>query len=120
VFAFFAGIGHNERTEFRLWSRKDDLLGFAVLESHLIMLNFILLSYAEPDLLMTGAAVSAVLCGIVLMGGRSVVGRPLRLLSNLCRRSLRRETVVYARIPGADRGHEHDTPGVQHSLQRVA
>ncbi len=84
------------------------------------MLSLILFSYAEPDLLMTGAAVSAVFCGIVLMGGRLVVGRPLRMLSNLCKRSLGRESVIYVRIPSTDRGHEQDILDVQRPLQRVA
>jgi len=84
------------------------------------MLNFILFSYVEPDLLMTGAAVSAVLCGIVLMGGRLVIGRPLRVLSNLYKRRLHREPATYARIPGAGHGQEQDFRSVRHPSQRVA
>lgn len=49
-----------------------------------------LLCSAAPDVTMAGAAAFAVFCGIVLMGGRSVVSRPLRLLSNLYSRSPRR------------------------------
>jgi len=84
------------------------------------MSNLVLFSYTAPDLLMAGSAVFAMLCGIVLMGGRSVVGRPLRMISNLRSRSLCREPLVCVRIPRAERGHEQDLPAVQHPLQRVA
>jgi hypothetical protein len=83
------------------------------------MSNLLLLSFAAPDLMMAGAAVFATLCGIVLMGGRSVVGRPLRMLSHLRTRNLHRQEIVSVRIQLADR-MEQDVSGVQRPLQRVA
>jgi len=43
------------------------------------MCGLFALSFASD--LTVGAAVAAVFCGVVLMGGRSLVGRPLRMLS---------------------------------------
>ncbi len=61
------------------------------------MLSYlVLLSYDAPDLMMAGGAVFAMLCGLVLMGGRSFVGRPLRMLSSFRHRSLSHEPVICA------------------------
>ncbi len=83
------------------------------------MPNLVLFSYSAPDL-MTGAAVFAMLCGVVLMGGRSMVGRPLRMLSNFYNRGLRRESVACVTIPRADPVREQDVRGMQASSQRAA
>ena len=83
------------------------------------MSNLVLFSYGSPDLMMAGAAVFALLCGIVLMVGRSVVGPPLRLLSNL-RRSLHREPVVCLTFPIADRLREQNVHNVQRPMRRAA
>lgn len=84
------------------------------------MSNLVVFSFATPDLMMAGAALFAMLCGIVLMGGRSVIGWPLRMLLNLCNRSMQRETVacepaVCLQFPRVDRVHERDV----RSSQRV-
>jgi hypothetical protein len=47
----------------------------------------VLLAYGVPDQAMAGAAVVAAICGLVLMGGRTFVGGPLRFLSQVCVRS---------------------------------
>jgi hypothetical protein len=84
------------------------------------MSSFVLFSYGAPDLMMAGAAIFAMLCGVVLMGGRLVVGRPLRMLLNLRSRGLRHEPVACVAIPRSDRMHEQNGPGVERPLQRAA
>ena len=83
------------------------------------MPSLVLFSYAAPDL-MTGAAVFAMLCGVVLMGGRSMVGRPLRMLSNFYNRGLHREPVVCVTVPRADAVREQDVRGIQAPSRRAA
>ena len=115
VIDFFSDIGHIEVIEHRLRSWKYDLLSFATLEGFVVMSSLVLFSFGAPDLMMTGAAFFAMFCGIVLMGGRSVVSRPLRAISNLCNRSPRREpaAIVCLTFPGADRRREHDVRGIR-------
>jgi hypothetical protein len=84
------------------------------------MSNLLLFANGTPDLMMAGAAVFAMLCGIVLMGGRSVIGGPLRALTSLLGRSMRRESVVCMRVPGVDRGLDQGARKVQHPVQHVA
>jgi hypothetical protein len=103
-----------------LHSWKYGLLSFAALESLLIMSNLVLFSFDTPDLMMAGAATFAILCGIALMGGRSVVGTPLRMLLVLCGRNLHREPVLSAMIPHADEGDEQDARGTHRPFQHVA
>ncbi len=79
------------------------LLSFASLESLVTMSNLLLFSYALPDVMMAGTAFFAIFCGIVLLGGRSVVAVPLRMFSNLRSRGMRREPVVCLTFPDADR-----------------
>jgi len=43
----------------------------------------LLFASAVADPAVTGAAALAVLCGVVLLGGRSVIGFPLRLVRSL-------------------------------------
>jgi hypothetical protein len=76
------------------------------------MSNLVLFSFGALDL---GAAVLALFCGIVLLGGRTVLGLMLRILPNLRGRSLRREPVL---VP-AERVQEQEVRGVQGPLQRV-
>ena len=52
------------------------------------------------------------LCGIVLMGGRSVIGRPLRAL-NLCHRNLRHEPAVFLKFPRVDPVYDRDVRAVR-------
>ena len=66
------------------------------------MSNLVLFSFDTPDLMVAGAAAFAMFCGIALMGGKSVVGGPLRVLSNLRGRSMRHEAVLSATPPHAD------------------
>ena len=68
------------------------------------MSNLLLFANGTPDLMMAGAAIFAMLCGIVLMGGRSVVGGPLRALTSFLGWSMRREGVACMRVPSVDRG----------------
>ena len=68
-------------------NRKNHLLSFASMEGAITM-RVCWFCLAASD--MAGAAALAVFCGIVLMGGRAVVSRPLRVLSSLYRRGLRR------------------------------
>ncbi len=85
------------------------------------MSNPVLFSSLDaPDLMMAGAAIFAVLCGIVLMGGRSAVGLLLRMLLNHRGRSLRRRSVACAVIPPAQRVSERDVRAVRGPAQRVA
>ncbi len=77
------------------------------------MSNLLLSSFGAPDLMMAGAAVFAMFCGIVLMGGRSVIGRPLRVISNLFNRNLQREPAVCLKFPTADRRPERDVRDVR-------
>ena len=70
---------------------------------------------------MAGAAALAVFCGIVLMGGRAVVSRPLRVLSSLYRRGLRRVASDLApyRVVAEDH-HKTDVQGLQTPVRRAA
>ena len=85
-----------------------------------MMPSLFLFSFAAPDVMMTGGAVFAMLCGIVLMGGQSVVGLPLRALSNLRSRAVPRKTVVCLTLSSVDRMHEQDLRGAEQPLQRAA
>jgi len=84
------------------------------------MSNLVLFSFDTPDLMMAGAAVFAMLCGIALMGGRSVVGGPLKLLMNLRPRNLQREPVLSALVPDTDDADEQDARSVQGPFQHIA
>jgi hypothetical protein len=64
------------------------------------MSSFFLFSFGLPDLMMAGAAIAAMLCGVILMGGRSIVGRPLRMISSLYAR--RAQRVVLAKNSQAE------------------
>jgi hypothetical protein len=85
-----------------------------------MMSNLVLFSYGGPDLMMAGAAVLAVTCGIVLMGGRSAIGPLLRALASLRGRGLQRGPVAGVGIPVADRRHEQDANRAQRLSRRVA
>ena len=54
----------------------------------------ILVASALPDPIITGAAALCVLCGIILLGGHSVVRFPLRLLRSLKRGGPHRQAVA--------------------------
>ena len=82
-----------------------------------MMSNLVLFSFGTPDLMMAGAAVFAMLCGIVLMGGRSAVGLLLRVLANVRGRGLHDEPVVCLKF---DRVHRQDTRDVQRDWRRAA
>jgi hypothetical protein len=120
LFDFFAGISHIKFVEFGLRSWKYDLLGFAALEKLVMLSNLVLFSYGGPDLMMAGGAVIAVICGVVLMGGRSVAGLLLRMVTNLRHRRLERPRVVGAGIPIADHGYEQDAHGPHRPIRHVA
>ena len=45
--------------------------------------NLVLFASAAPDQMLAGAAVLATICGIVLLGGRSVISLPLQVLWSL-------------------------------------
>jgi hypothetical protein len=51
----------------------------------------VLIAAAVPEQALTGWAALAVICGVVLLGGRQVVGVPLHLLRKLRKRSARGE-----------------------------
>ena len=44
--------------------------------------NVILAATTVSDQMVAGAAMFAMVCGVVLMGGRSVIALPLRILQN--------------------------------------
>jgi hypothetical protein len=79
-------------------------------------MSSLLFSFGTPDFMMAGVAMLAVLCGIVLMGGRSLIGGPIRVLSSLYSRRGRREAVVV--LPHIDSTQHEEVR--QHSLQRAA
>lgn len=93
-------------------------------EGFFIVSNLLLFSFATPDLTMAGAAIFAMLSGIVLMGGRSVVGLPLRAISSLYSRGRSRkrncEAAVCLKFAVADRRHVQNVRGVQQPLRRAA
>jgi hypothetical protein len=121
MLAFFVDIGDIEMVDSRLFAWKYDLLGFVAVGELSIVSNLVLFSfYDAPELMMAGSAAFAMLCGIVLMGGRSVVGLPLRVLRNFRGRGVPREPVALLRTPRADRGHEQDAGEAQHPLQHSA
>jgi hypothetical protein len=85
-----------------------------------MMSHLVLFSLAEPDFLMAGAAAFAAICGIALMGGRSVIGRPLRMLANFCSRGVQQPHAVGSEYAAAHAVQQQDVPGIPQPLQRAA
>jgi hypothetical protein len=84
------------------------------------MTGTMLFSFGTPDSLMAAAAALAIFCGIALMGGRRVIGRPLRMLNKLYGRGHRRKAVVLVRNPATDRVRDQDFRGAEGSMRRAA
>jgi hypothetical protein len=70
----------------------------------------LLLADASPDPLVAAAAALAILCGVVLLGGRSVVGLPLRIIRSLKPREMGPEPIVIALPSPGDCDQEPDSP----------
>ncbi len=121
MLAFFVDIGDIGTVDSRLFARKYDLLGLVAAGELSIVSNLVLFSfYDAPELMMAGSAAFAMLCGIVLVGGRFVVGLPLRMLSNFRGRGVNREPIAVLKTSRADRGHEQDAVEAQHPLRHSA
>jgi hypothetical protein len=71
-----------------------------------IVSTILLFAEASPDPLVAGGAALAMLCGVVLLGGRSVVGLPLRLFYTLKPRALGSEPAVIALPSRGDRDQD--------------
>jgi hypothetical protein len=68
----------------------------------LIMMTTTLFAISGPDQLLAGGAVLAAICGTVLLGGRSVVGLPLRVLHFFRPRRFRGEPSIAAETLSSD------------------
>jgi hypothetical protein len=79
-------------------------------------LLFSAFQFQVPDFLMTAAAVGAVICGIVLMGGRSVLRFPLSFVAGFRSRTLRREPALCT----AEAVQKEDVQAAQSPFQRIA
>jgi hypothetical protein len=60
--------------------------------------NLLLLATTAADPSLGGAALFAALCGLVLMGGRTVIGFPVRILNYLRPREVDEQPVVSLRM----------------------
>jgi hypothetical protein len=95
---FFTEIGHTEPTysKFNCEIRIPEARRVCKLEIAVMVSTLLLFAEASPDPMVAGGAALAVLCGVVLLGGRSVVGLPLRLVRSLKSRELDSEPVIIA------------------------
>jgi hypothetical protein len=79
------------------------------------MSSFLLFSFGPSDFMMGGTAVFAMLCGIILLGGRSVVVRPLKIFSSLFVRGEPRDGQVCLQLQPAQKEDVASRPSMQHA-----